>query len=69
MNALAELKHVDLEDFLLTLRFPDFCTQQLGGFINIVLRGLLWLNYDNIYKMPVSTSGTFPIVFYVHKKF
>jgi hypothetical protein len=46
MDALTRLMHIYLEDFLLTLQFPDFFTQHVGGFINIILRGLLWLNYD-----------------------
>ena len=40
-RALTRLKHIGLEDFLLALRFPDFFTQQVGGFINIILQGLL----------------------------
>ncbi len=36
MNALTRLVHIGLEDFLLALRFPDFFTQQVGGFINII---------------------------------
>ncbi len=46
MDALTELRHIYLEDFLLTSLFPDFCPQQFGGFIHIILRGLLRLNYD-----------------------
>jgi hypothetical protein len=46
MDALTELRHIYLEDFLLTSLFPNFCPQQVGGFIHIILRGLLRLNYD-----------------------
>jgi hypothetical protein len=46
MDDLTELRHIYLEDFLLTSLFPDFCPQQVGGFIPIILRGLLRLNYD-----------------------
>jgi hypothetical protein len=51
MGALTRLMHIGLEDFLLALRFPDFFTQQVGGFINIILRGLLCLkNNDYIHN-------------------
>ncbi len=43
MDALTELRHKYLEGFLLASPLPDFCPQQVGGFIHIILRGLLRL--------------------------
>ncbi len=44
MDALTELKHIGFGGFSPHFNIP--CTQPVGGFINIVLRGLLRLNYD-----------------------
>ncbi len=58
---------VKLMGFLTSI-FPDFCAQQIGGFTNIILRGLrrLKLRYDT-YRMPVSTGRLFIIVADVRK--
>ncbi len=39
MDALTELTHMSFGGFLLTTRFPDFRTEQDGGFIDILQRG------------------------------